>query len=97
MYKEALNLYKHGNYTAAVDKFKDIQDIIPGYKHAEQYMNEARQKSLTQDPQQAVVTPAASEAPANVTAAPVQVPSTSSVSREDTVSKALDLFDTNVK
>ena len=47
MYQEALRLYKRGDYTAAADKFKDVRDIIPGYKRSEQYMDEARQKSLT--------------------------------------------------
>ena len=51
MYQEALSLYKQGDYTAAADRFKDVQDILPGYKHSEQYMDEARQKSLTVKPQ----------------------------------------------
>ena len=51
MYQDALNLYQQGNYTAAADRFKDVQDIIPGYKRSEQYMDEAHQKSLTVKPQ----------------------------------------------
>ena len=47
MYQEALRVYQHGDYAAAADKFKDVRDIIPGYKRSEQYMDEARQKSLT--------------------------------------------------
>ncbi len=85
MYQEALSLYKQGHYTAAVDKFKDVQDILPGYKRAGQYMDEARQKSLTVTPQP-VITPGASA-----------VPSSSLVSREDSVSKVLDLFESNKK
>ena len=68
MYQEALSLYKRGDYTAAADKFKDVQDIIPGYKRSEQYMDEARQKSLA-------------------------VPAPPSASRQNDVSKALDLVD----
>jgi outer membrane protein assembly factor BamD (BamD/ComL family) len=66
MYQEALSLYKRGDYTAAADKFKDVQDIMLGYKRSEQYMGEARRKSL------------------NVNF---------SGSRQDAVSKGLDLFD----
>jgi len=51
MYQEALRLYKEGDYSAAVDRFKDVQDILPGYKRSEQYMDEARQKSLIEKPQ----------------------------------------------
>ena len=47
MYQEALRVYQKGDYAAAADKFKDVRDIIPGYKRSEQYMDEARQKSLT--------------------------------------------------
>ena len=72
MYQEALSLYKRGDYTAAADKFKDVRDIIPGYKRSEQYMDEARQKSLTVNLQR-------------------------ECSRQDAVSKVLDLFDLNAK
>ncbi len=47
MYQEALSLYEKGDYKAAADKFKDVQDIIPGYKNTGQYMEEARLKSMT--------------------------------------------------
>ena len=47
MYQEALNLYRHGEFSSAADRFKDVQDIIPGYKHSGQYMDEARMKALT--------------------------------------------------
>ena len=46
MYQEALSSYQQGDYATAADKFKDIQDIFPGYKRAQQYRNEARLKSL---------------------------------------------------
>ena len=59
MYQEALSLYKQGDYTAAADRFKDVQDILPGYKRSEQYMDESRQRSLTLKPQ-ALITPDAS-------------------------------------
>lgn len=75
MYQEAMRLYSQGNYSAAADKFKDVQDILPDYKHAGQYMDESRLKSLTVKPQTAVP----------------------SVSRQESVSRALDLFDTNAK
>ena len=84
MYQEAMSLYKQGNYTAAADKFKDVQDILPGYKRSAQYMDEANQKSSVGIPQ---AEPAAASVPS---ASP-------SVSRQDDVSKALDLFDSNAK
>jgi len=83
MYQKALSLYQQGEYTAAADKFKDVQGILPGYKRSGQYMDEARQKSLNPQP---VNTPKASE-----------VPASPSVSRQDSISKALDLFDLNAK
>jgi TolA-binding protein len=73
MYQEALSLYKQGDYADAADKFKDVQDIIPGYKSSGQYMDDARSKSMA------------------------AVPSSEPVSRQDVVSKALDLFDPNAK
>ncbi len=84
MYQEALSLYKQGDYAAAADKFKDVQDIFPGYKNSAQYMDEARRKSLT------------------VNSRPVSIPVASNppstpVSHDDSVSKALDLFDPNAK
>ena len=65
MYQEALSLYKRGDYTAAADKFKDVQDIIPGYKRSEQYIDEARQKSLTVNLQAVNAPPDASAVPAS--------------------------------
>ncbi len=38
MYQEAVRLYNQGQYPAAAEKFKDVEDIIPGYKRAGQYM-----------------------------------------------------------
>ncbi len=73
IYQKALSLYKQGDYKAATDKFKDVQDILSGYKSAGQYVGEARLKSLTVNP-----------------------PSPS-LSRQDSVSKALDLFESNAK
>jgi TolA-binding protein len=70
MYQEALKLYQQGHYTAAADRFKDVQEILPGYKNVEQYMDDANSKALN--------VPAASSSP---------------VSRQDTISKALDLFE----
>jgi hypothetical protein len=86
MYQEALSLYKRGDYTAAADKFKDVRDIIPGYKRSEQYMDEARRKSLTVNLQAVNASPHASA-----------VPASPSASRQDVVSKVLDLFDLNAK
>lgn len=73
MYQEALGLYKQGDYADAADKFKDVQDIIPGYKSSGQYMDDARSKSMA------------------------AVPASPSMSHQDEVSKALDLFDPNAK
>ena len=84
MYQEAQSLYKQGEYTAAADKFKDVQDILPGYKRSGPLMDEARLKSL-EVKSQPVITPAAS------------VPSSAPASHQDSVSKALDLFDSNAK
>ncbi len=84
MYKEALSLYKQGDYTAAADKFKDVQDILPGYKRAGQYMDESHRKSLTVTPQP-VMTPDASAVPASPPAS------------RDAVSKTLDLFNSNAQ
>ncbi len=50
MYQEALSLYKQGDYTDAASKFKDVQDIIPGYKSSGQYMDDARSKSIAAVP-----------------------------------------------
>ncbi len=71
MYQEALSSYKQGDYMAAAEKFKDVQDILSGYQSAGQYMDEALLKSL--------------------------VPASPSVSRQDAVSKALDLLDPNAQ
>jgi len=81
LYQEALSLYKQGDYSAAADRFKDIQDILPGYKRSGQYMDEARSKSMSVKSQEVVT----SDAP------------TTPVSRQDNISKALDLFDPNAK
>jgi hypothetical protein len=86
MYQEALGLYKKGNYTAAADKFKDVQDIIPGYKRAAEYMDKARLKPSTVNPQAV-----------NISSDTSVMHASPSVSRQDDVSKALDLFDPNVK
>jgi TolA-binding protein len=86
MYQEALSLYKQGDYADAADKFKDLQDIIPGYKNAQQYMDDARSKSPVVSPHTVTVGPDASGSSA-----------TPSVSHDDVVSKALDLFDPNAK
>ncbi len=82
MYEEALSLYKQGDYGDAANKFKDVQDIMPGYKRSAQYGLDAREKSLTMN-SQPDIGPATSSAPAG--------------SRQDVVSKALDLFDPNAK
>lgn len=59
MYQEALSLYKQGDYATAADRFKDVQDIFPGFKNSKHYMDEARQKSLKT---QAVISPTKSKA-----------------------------------
>jgi len=46
MYQDALSLYQQGNYLAAAERFKDVSDIIPGYKRSEEYMTEARHKYM---------------------------------------------------
>ena len=85
MYQDALKAYQQGRFTLAADRFKDVEDIFPGYKRAGIYMHEARLKSLAVNPQ-AVIIPETSQAPASP-----------SVSRQETISKTLDLFDSNVK
>ena len=78
MYQEAMSLYKQGNFLEAADKFKDVQDILPGYKRSSQYMDDARLKSGEKP---IVMTPVA----------------TAPLSRQDSVSKALDLLDPDAK
>ena len=89
MYKEALSLYNQGDYSQAADRFKDVQDIIPGYKRSSQFMDEARMKTMTTQPQ-APIASNENQASPNGTAP-------TSVSHQDDVSKALDLFDPNAK
>jgi TolA-binding protein len=97
MYQDAMNLFKQGKYTAAEGRFKDVQDIIPGYKRAEQYLDEAHQRSMTEN-SQAVVPSDISDSSANSSNTPVaDAQASSSVSRQDSISKALDLFDPNAK
>ena len=81
MYQEAVSLYNQGRYVTAAEKFKDVQDIIPGYKRAGQYIDEARRKSQTMV----------------LTGTPNSPSVFSSTNRQDAVSKALDLFDPDVK
>ncbi len=45
MYQDALGLYKEGDYAAASKRFKDVEDIIPGYKRSQHYLDDARQKA----------------------------------------------------
>jgi TolA-binding protein len=87
MYQEALSLYKQGDYADAAAKFKDVQDIIPGYKDSGQYVDDSLSKSMQS------VSPHTVE----VSPDPSQVPASPSVSHQDAVSKALDLFDPNAK
>jgi len=87
MYQSALSLYNQGQYSQAADRFKDIQDIIPGYKKSSQYMDDARQKAI-----------AASSAPVDQPTPSVSSSDSSTpVSHDQSVSKALDLFDPNAK
>ena len=86
MYQEALGLFKQGDYTAAADRFKDVQDILPGYKRSQEYMQDARQKSMTIKPS---VLTMPSPASTNTTPAPV--------SHQGDASKALDILDPNAK
>ncbi len=96
MYQDALSLFNQGHFTAAADRFKDVQDILPGYKRSAQYMDEARQKSLFTSPQASNI-PQVPASTANVTAVPVDAGASPTVSRQDSISKALDLFDPNAK
>jgi len=81
MYQEAVRLYNQGQYPAAAEKFKDVEDIIPGYKRAGQYRQEASLKSRSMI----------------LTGTPNSPSVFSSTNRQDAVSKALDLFDPDVK
>jgi len=96
MYQDALSLYKQGEYGTAADRFKDVQDILPGYKRSEQYLDEARAKSFDQK-SQAVVVPDTSGDSTPSSPAPITDPAPSASSHQDNVSKALDLFDPNAK
>ncbi len=57
MYQEAVRLYNQGQFTAAADKFKDVDGILPGYKRTSQYMDEA-QKEIGSAPQKDAVSKA---------------------------------------
>ncbi len=96
MYKQALSLYDQGNFTAAADKFKDIEDVLPGYKRTQEFMHKARQRTADQGPPPNAL-PVSSHVAAAVPAAPVAAAASSPVSRQDAISKTLDLFDSNVK
>ena len=97
MYQEALGMYNQGNFTAAADKFKDIQDILPGYKHSEQYMDESRQKSMVIETPQVLINSPSAQETNTTTPPPAASPVSTPVSHQDDVSKALDLFDPNAK
>jgi multidrug efflux pump subunit AcrA (membrane-fusion protein) len=137
MYEEAVRLYDQGQYITAAGRFKDVLDIMPSYKQAERYMNQARSKALSAvsnvhpayvpvpepvpapvpfvapapaiTPTPAKPVPIAAPAPASnlapaddasqgsVTVGPVTIESSTPVSRQEQVSKALDLFDTNAQ
>jgi hypothetical protein len=96
MYQEALGLYKQGEYTAAADRFKDVQDIIPGYKRSGKYMDEARVKSLGRNLQEVPASDMSLDSKNHPVSSAGGVGS-KSVSNQDNVSKALDLFDPNAK
>jgi len=95
MYQEALGLYKKGDFMAAADKFKDVQDILPGYKKSGQLMDDARQKSMNVPPHEGT----ASDSSEEITDVPASHPAVvvSQPTHEDDVSKALDIFDPNAK
>ncbi|MDE1920997.1 MAG: hypothetical protein KGI24_06050 [Candidatus Omnitrophica bacterium] len=83
LYQGALSLYRAGDYAQAANRFKDVDEIFPGYKNTREYMDKARRKSSAVN----------SEAPAN----PHVSGNSTSNNRQGYISRALDLFDTNAQ
>lgn len=50
MYAQAARLYKRGFFAEAEAKFKDIEDILPGYKQTRDYIRKAQWQARTQKP-----------------------------------------------
>ncbi|MCD4780565.1 MAG: hypothetical protein K8S27_08475 [Candidatus Omnitrophica bacterium] len=48
LYKEALKLYKEGNYVAAKMKFLSVEGMHPGYKRAQSYLDKVDEKIALQ-------------------------------------------------
>lgn len=44
MYNEALRLHKEGEYDLAVDKFEEVNRLMPGYKKSERYIDRIQKK-----------------------------------------------------
>ncbi len=89
IYRNALRLYRSGDYQAAAVRFSDVQDLIPNYKNAGEYLkkSQARNKSATSLPvvSKTLASPEAINNPQNATKS----------AQKDELSKALDLFETN--
>ncbi len=86
MYQEAADLYKKGDYPAAVAKFQDVEDILPNYKQTRDYINKARTNASAKPEEPQIMVPEKSAVPSS------RVPSTS---RDEAIQKTLDLFDPN--
>ena len=82
LYQEAIVLYKAGKYIDAIERFNDVQDIIPDYKQSKDLMKKAIQFSVK--PQE------------NISVA-VPQPALQGVSRNKAVKNALDHFEPNVR
>ena len=100
MYKDALRLFKQGEYKAAAVKFQDIEDIMPNYKQVRTYLEKAKAKTppAAKVEVEAEAAPEPANAPPPPPPAPVVsqqeiVPANPPSSRDRDIQKTLDLFD----
>lgn len=82
MYAEAVKLYKSGNYQAAASRFSDVQDLIPDYKSSGDYLKKAESRLQ--------------QAPVPIPKTQQMSTSVQSPSKQDQVTRALDLLDGNL-
>lgn len=44
MYRDAMQMYKRRQYKSAAQKFQDIEDILPNYKHTRRYLEKSNEQ-----------------------------------------------------
>ncbi len=82
IYQEAIVLYKAGKYIDAIQRFNDVQDIIPDYKRSKDLMEKSIQFSARPKENISIVVPQ---------------PAIHGGSRNKAVKNALDRFEPNVR